>query len=112
MLQLGFIDKNVKKSIFDREKLASTEFSNFIAIPHPLTNQMKNPAIAVAVLKNPIIWNKEKVQIIFLLSIPQNLYSVWESIFKKIYNNFIEGSSGEILLKTRSFTTLNNELKY
>ncbi|WP_182187444.1 BglG family transcription antiterminator [Pectinatus frisingensis] len=112
MLQLGFIDKNVKKSIFDREKLASTEFSNFIAIPHPLTNQMKNPAIAVAVLKNPIIWNKEKVQIIFLLSIPQNLYSVWESIFKKIYNNFIEGSSGEILLKTRSFTTLINELKY
>lgn len=111
MIKYGFIDKNVKKSIFDREKMASTEFSNFIAIPHPLENNMKEPAIAVAVLENPIIWNRERIQIIFLLSIPQNLYGVWENIFKKIYDNFIEGNGCEKLLKSPSFETLINEMK-
>ena len=30
------------------------------------------------------IWNKEKVQVIFLLSIPKHLYKLWENIFKSI----------------------------
>lgn len=111
MMENGYIDQSVKQSIFDRENMASTEFSNFIAIPHPLENNVEKPAIGVAVLKKAIIWNKEKVQIVFLLGIPQRLYNVWEDIFKKIFDNFIEGNSGEILLKSPSFETLITELK-
>ncbi|WP_196605143.1 BglG family transcription antiterminator [Pectinatus haikarae] len=111
MIKAGYIDKKIKKSIFDRENMASTEFSNFIAIPHPLENNMEKPAIAAAILRDPVLWNKEKVQIVFLLGIPQRLHSVWESIFKKIYDNFIEGNSGENLLKSPLFETLITELK-
>ncbi|WP_196593535.1 BglG family transcription antiterminator [Pectinatus sottacetonis] len=111
MIKTGYIDEHVKKSIFAREKMASTEFSNLIAIPHPLENNMEKPSIAVAVLKKPIIWNKERVQIVFLLGIPQNLHSVWEHIFKKIYDNFIEGKSSENLIKSPKFETLLAELK-
>lgn len=111
MIESGYMDESVKKSIFDRERMASTEFSKFIAIPHSLENHMDKPAISVAILKKSIVWDKERVQIVFLLGIPQRLYHTWEDIFKKIYDNFIEGSSGEVLLKSPSFDTLITELK-
>ena len=60
MIQHGYIDNQVKQSIFERENMASTEIGGMIAIPHALENHMSEVTISVGILKNPIIWNKEK----------------------------------------------------
>ena len=89
MIEKGYINKDIQKSIFDRENISSTEIGNFVAIPHALKNDMDEAAISVGILKEPIIWDKKKVRIVFLLSIPKHLYKLWEPIFNSIYRTFI-----------------------
>lgn len=71
MLKKGYMDLAGKESVFAREQMASTELGGLIAIPHALENHSEEAAIAVAVLEKPIVWDKEKVQVVFLLSIPK-----------------------------------------
>lgn len=106
MIKHGYIDDNVKQSIFDRENMASTEIGGMIAIPHALENHMTEVTISVGILKNPIIWHKEKVQVVFLLSIPKHLYKLWENIFKSIYKAFIEKYGSYKLVTDPKFETL------
>lgn len=106
MIKHGYIDDNVKQSIFDRENMASTEIGGMIAIPHALKNHMAEVTISVGILKNPIIWHKEKVQVVFLLSIPKHLYKLWENIFKSIYKAFIEKYGSYKLVTDPKFETL------
>lgn len=106
MIAKGYIDINVKKSIFDREQMASTEIGGMIAIPHALENHMQDVAIAVGVLSEPIIWHKQKVQVVFLLSIPKHLYKLWENVFKSIYKSFIDKYGAYKLANNPEFHTL------
>lgn len=106
MIKHGYIDNKVKQSILERENMASTEIGGMIAIPHALENHMSEVAVSVGILKNPIIWHKEKVQVIFLLSIPKPLYKLWENIFKNIYKAFIEKYGSYKLVTDPKFETL------
>lgn len=106
MIVEGYIDDAVKQSVFERENMASTEIGGLIAIPHALENNMHEAAIAVGVLEKPILWNKEKVQIVFLLSIPKELYKLWEKVFKQIYKSFIGKYGAYKLVANPSFTEL------
>lgn len=70
---------NQKKNLGDdllleikkREVLAPTEFDNLIALPHPLNALSLDTFITVGILKEPIIWHRKKVQMIFLMNIAQ-----------------------------------------
>ncbi|SJZ96297.1 BglG family transcription antiterminator [Anaerorhabdus furcosa] len=59
-------------SILEREALAVTEFGNYVAIPHPNVALSKETFVCVTILKEPIVWQKTKVQFIFLLSIEKD----------------------------------------
>lgn len=111
MIEKGYIDAKIKKSIFDREQMASTEIGGMIAIPHALENHMPNIAIAVSVLNEPIIWHKQKVQVVFLLSIPKHLYKLWENVFRSIYKSFIDKYGAYDLVSNPKFQTLLNLLQ-
>lgn len=106
MQQGGYLDAQVVQSIFDREAMASTELGGLIAIPHALENNLQKPAIAVGILENPIVWDKEKVQVVFLISISKNKYDVWEPCFKKIYQHFVRNLGVNELIRNPSFDQL------
>jgi lichenan operon transcriptional antiterminator len=111
MIRGGYIDEKVKQSIFDRERMASTELGGLIAIPHALENNMEQPSIAIAILKNPIDWELEKVQVVFLMSIPKTQYDIWEPVFKKIYRYFVRNLGVNDLIKEQKFDVLMNNLE-
>lgn len=81
----GFIDEDSIESILDREKVSSTEIGNLVAIPHTIIKSDKKSIIAVGILENPIIWDKQEVQLVFMVFFntkeKQNF-----SIFKYLYN--------------------------
>ena len=85
----GYIDEEVRQSIMEREAMATTEIGGLIAIPHAIRNHMATPAVAIGILKEPIRWEKEQVQIVFMMSIPQDKYNAWEPLFRKIYTYFV-----------------------
>lgn len=56
-------------SIREREALASTEFGPLLAIPHPNALITDETFVCIAILKRPIVWNQQKVQVVYLLSV-------------------------------------------
>lgn len=111
MLKKGYMDLAGKESVFAREQMASTELGGLIAIPHALENHSEEAAIAVAVLEKPIVWDKEKVQVVFLLSIPKSKCRVWEPVFERLYRYFISDFGVNTLIKNAKFEVLIEKLE-
>lgn len=92
LMQRGFIEENAIQSILDREKISSTEIGNLVAIPHTIVEGDKKSIIGVAILENPIIWDKQEVQLIFMVFFnPKEKHNF--SIFKYLYT-FIKDEGG------------------
>jgi mannitol/fructose-specific phosphotransferase system IIA component (Ntr-type) len=62
-----YVKDHYVKTIWDRENIGTTYFTNFIAIPHGDPKYVKKPVICVASLSNPIKWGDDSVKIVFLL---------------------------------------------
>lgn len=65
------IPENFHELVLERERIGSTSFGNYIAIPHPYKPIGEESFVAIGVLENPILWDDEMVQIIFLLSMKE-----------------------------------------
>ncbi|WP_152655902.1 BglG family transcription antiterminator [Oceanobacillus sp. CFH 90083] len=90
MKDRNYISQTTIESIFEREKMASSELCSLLAIPHPLVYTTGRPCIAVGILSKPILWGKENVQVVVILCIPKHQQEQWEIIFKKLYRFLIE----------------------
>lgn len=85
MIDKGFMHKDALGDIFARENMSSTEIGYSIAIPHYLNVHNDVCSIGVLSLKKPIIWKKEKVELILLMSLSPNKRYSWERVFRTIY---------------------------
>ncbi len=112
LMEKGYITENVKQSIFKREELATTEIGCLMAIPHALLNDMEDVTVAVAILKKPIVWDKEKVQVVLMLNIPKNKNSVWEGIFKKVYRELISEQGVTWLIKNQDYEEFIEKIEH
>lgn len=94
--------KKVKQNIPDcfyeavlrRERLAANEFGNLVAIPHPDRAMSKETFVCIGILEKPIVWEKKKVQLIFLMSMENNpdrdLFNFYQLTSKFLLNkNYI-----------------------
>lgn len=113
MMKKGYMDDLTLESIFERERMASTELGQLVAIPHPLENHMSEVSIAVCILKKPILWDKEKVQVVILLSVPKEKQKWWETIFKNLYLFLIEDYGVTKMISEYSYEDfIRNLVKY
>jgi lichenan operon transcriptional antiterminator len=80
-----------KESVFYRETLSSTNIDDFLAIPHPMELSAISTKICVAILDEPILWNKDTtVNLVFMIAINKNDYFEMDKIydiFLKIINS-------------------------
>lgn len=60
------------QAILKREELATTEFNNLVAIPHPFKPLTNDTFVSVCILPKPIKWSNKLVQLIFLMSMEKN----------------------------------------
>ena len=86
MEQKGYITESVKQSIFKREEMATTELGSLVAIPHALLNNTQEAVVSVLILKKPILWENERVQVVLLLNIPKDKYAIWEVVLNVCIN--------------------------
>lgn len=93
------IPDNFYEAIMERERLSPTEFGNMVALPHPYKVITEDTFISLLILNKPIIWDKKKVQMIYLMSITnkdgrdlQYLYKVTSKLFsnKKYIKELIQ----------------------
>jgi len=63
------VDENFYELVIEREFFAQMDYGNYIALPHPNHIASEETFVYVAVLKEPVIWNRLPVQVILLVSI-------------------------------------------
>ncbi|WP_169833037.1 sigma 54-interacting transcriptional regulator [Geosporobacter ferrireducens] len=72
LFQKGKVSEGFYEEVTNREQIGSTAIGNMVAIPHADARFTREPAIAVATLKQAIKWGKNKVQLVFILAINEN----------------------------------------
>lgn len=86
LYQKGYVEESFVNDIFAHEAVVPSEYLN-IAIPHPLTSNsdnINNSAVAVLISKEPITWNKNKVNFIFLICLKKDDKALFSEIFKLV----------------------------
>ncbi len=82
---LGYADETFSESVLKRESVFPTAIGNLVAIPHAFSPQKKQSWISVGILKKPVQWGDEMVQLILLLNIDHSSEDDYKTIFETLY---------------------------
>lgn len=85
-----------------RESYGGTDFGNMVAVPHPTAPVTADTFICVCILKKPILWSREKVQLVLLTSVQKKKEAAPVELYRLI--SHIAGNRETVrrLLKSRS----------
>ena len=100
------VPRNFKELVLLREKKAITEFGNMIAIPHPYKTCTDETFAAIAILKNPIIWDKKQVQVVFMVSIAKNENKSLQLFYEITSRMLMSKQYIKLLIQEKRYSTL------
>jgi len=95
-------------SVLKRERLAKTEFGNWVAMPHPNIALTNETFVCVCILKKPIQWDEKMVQIIFLISIENRRNKQLQSFYRITSKLVLNKQYIAELIKKKDFQVLQN----
>ncbi|MBU3101985.1 MULTISPECIES: BglG family transcription antiterminator [Clostridium] len=81
----GYVTKKFAKSAISREELSCTYLSSGVAIPHGYIQEVNEPVITFAKLREPINWGGNKVQLVFLCALNSKVGKDAETLFTELY---------------------------
>jgi len=100
------------EAVLKRETLARTDFGNLIALPHPYKTFSKDTFVCVGILKEPIQWVENPVQVVFLVSISDGENEKLQE-FYQLTTSFLWNREGiQALIEAKSFYSLIHLLGY
>lgn len=115
------ICKNIKKYIdipdnfydlvMKRESLSETDFGNLVAIPHPFEIITDETFVFVAILEKPIIWYKNNVQVVFLISVSNKKDDNLQKFYQYTVDFLLNEKNVIKLIENKSFDNLMYLLK-
>lgn len=85
LLDKNYIDEEMKNSYIDREKIATTEIGNMVAIPHGAKGEVYKNSIAIGILKKSIPWEVGQVRLVVMLCLQKESILNYEDLFSNIY---------------------------
>jgi len=98
-------------SIEEREKIATTEYGNLVAIPHPIKHFGQETFIATFILQRPIKWQYKDVQLVFVFSLASyddSLDHLYKALVKLINSN----EKIKRIISMQNYTALIAELSF
>lgn len=98
------IPENIEQQILKRETLGLTEICNKVAIPHAINKIEKINVVGIAILKKPIIWEKNKVSLVIFLCIDDMNNKIYETISKLV-------NKDELIDKLTNYTKYDDFIK-
>lgn len=104
----GYLSADNSISIINRERLSSTEIALNIAFPHVLITS--ESFLAVAILKQPIIWKENMVRIVLLMGLKENDNEALSAV-KYIFKNITDIEKVVRISRTTNFSEFIKELK-
>lgn len=102
MVALDFFNQQTVTQIYGREKISSTDIGNLIAIPHAIIGNDEDSMIGIGILEKPVVWDKEKVQVIFMAGINKQ-DAEKNNIFRYLYRFVKDVSKVNHIIADKSF---------
>lgn len=99
MRERGIIDDDYLDGVLDRERISSTAFTEWLAVPHALTMSAKRTAIAIALYESPIPWGDGTVQVVALVAFSAKDRASFQTVFEQFVEVFSDRSDVQRLLR-------------
>lgn len=106
LYQLSFIDDKCKESIYAREEMATTEIGNGVCVPHNMDGKVFRSSICIGILKNPILWEFGKVQLIIMIVVDKKAIREYNELFLEIYEKVDFQYKVDEFIKQKDFNYL------
>ncbi len=100
------VPANFRALVERREELAQTCFGNMVAMPHPVTPVTDSTFVAVAVLEQPVIWNHQDVQAVFLVSVSAQRNKKLDTFYRSMARLLTSREAIQKLVSNPDFATL------
>ncbi|MCY8519619.1 BglG family transcription antiterminator [Bacillus atrophaeus] len=84
LYEKGYVEKDYAIHAVMREKMSATNIGAGIAIPHANSKFIKQSAIAIATLKEPLDWGAEKVSLVFMLAVKHEDQNMTKQLFHEL----------------------------
>jgi activator of the mannose operon (transcriptional antiterminator) len=84
LMDKGYAEAGYAESALGREIMSSTTIGGGIAIPHGSPQLIKQSVIAIATLKQPLLWETEKVELVFMLALKSEEREEARQLFKEL----------------------------
>lgn len=85
LLEHGFTKEGFEKSVYSREKISRTEIGKGVALTHGFPEYVNMSQISVTIMKNPIKWVYNKVDIVFLIALTKEDIKRTTYLLRKLY---------------------------
>lgn len=96
------IPDSVINSIYQREKISSTDIGNLVAIPHALVKGDFSSGIAVAKLSSAIDWGNERAQLILMIFFNERDKKSTQ-VFRQLYQNFKSIKAVNLFISAKTY---------
>lgn len=96
---IHYVDDEFKRNILEREKMKSTVFDNGIALPHAVNKKTDKLVISLGQFEQPIELLNKKVELVFMIGIPEDISVEAENTLVNIYEFIFMTATNEILKK-------------
>ncbi len=113
LFKLGYVGENYMDYVMKREQIAPTTYGNLFAIPHPIEKCAFENMVSICILKKPILWNDQKVRIIFLFSLSKKKDDEFDGLFTQLVSLLDNIEKVKKLIKTKEleeFLKVFNEI--
>jgi len=84
----GYVSEGYYDSVMEREKATTTAIGNGVSIPHGYSQFVNDSKVCICTLKNPIAWNGELADVIFLLALKMKTVQELKDI-QQFYKYFV-----------------------
>ncbi|PEZ47127.1 PTS sugar transporter subunit IIA [Priestia megaterium] len=106
LYEKGYVEEEYAVHAIMREKMSATTIGAGIAIPHANSKFIKQSAIAIATLKEPLDWGTEKVTLVFMLAVKNEEQKMTKKLFQEL--SFISEQPSFV----QKLTTETNVMKF
>ncbi|MDQ1000644.1 lichenan operon transcriptional antiterminator [Neobacillus niacini] len=99
----GYTPEEYVNLVMEREKISSTSFGNLLAIPHPIVMNAYETVIAVKILQKPMMWGKNKVQLVFMFALKESDRKKLNELYKHIIEIVEKPEGVQYLIKSENY---------
>lgn len=104
------LPEGFEDAVLQREAMGSTDFGNLCAIPHPCRLMTHESFAAVAVLQQPILWQRNPVQVVMLVSLTNEVGTDNQEFYGMTADFLCDEAAVRQLIREQSFSAFRKIL--